>query len=65
MDFSKLLPVKVRFAIYLLTTVGSAVMVYLLAKGLVGDDEMVLWAAVSGLANALAAFKTFPTDVEG
>lgn len=47
-------PPKVRAALYVLTAVGAPVMAYLLIKGVIGPDEMALWAAevtvVAGMA---------------
>lgn len=58
-------PYKVRAALYVFTAVGSPVMAYLLAKGFVGELEMVLWSAEVTAVAALAAFNTEPTKGEG
>lgn len=49
---------KVRFALYLLSAIGSAVAAYLFAKGYVGDAELGLWAAVVAIVNTLSAANT-------
>lgn len=54
------LPAKVRMALYLFTAIGSPVMVYLLAKDIVGELEMALWSAEVLVVGGLAAFKTTP-----
>lgn len=51
-------PRKVRAAIYILTAIGAPVATYLLAKGVIGDLEMTLWAAVTTVVNALAFANT-------
>jgi hypothetical protein len=48
------IPPKVRIALYILTIIGTPVMAYLKAKGIVGDLEINLWSAevvaVAGMA---------------
>lgn len=51
-------PPQVRLGVYIATAVGSAVVAYLVAKGVIGDAEVTLWVALSGLANGLAAVNT-------
>lgn len=48
----------VRFCLYLLSAVGSAVAAYLFAKGYVGDAELGLWAAIVAIVNGIAAANT-------
>lgn len=52
------IPPRVRFALYLLSAVGSAVVAYLFTKGLVGEAESGLWAALVAVINGVAAAKT-------
>lgn len=52
------IPPAVRFALYLLSALGSVVAAYLFAKGYVGDAELALWAGVVAIINGLAAAKT-------
>lgn len=52
------IPPAVRFALYLLSALGSVIAAYLFAKGLVGDAELALWAGVVAIINGLAAAKT-------
>lgn len=52
------IPSKVRFALYLVSAIGSAVAAYLFAKGYVGDAELGLWAAVVAIVNTLSAANT-------
>jgi hypothetical protein len=49
---------KVRFALYLISAIGSAAAAYLFAKGYVGDAELGLWAAVVAIVNTLSAANT-------
>lgn len=55
------IPYKVRAGLYILTGVLSPVVVYLLAKGYIGDLEMALWAGEVTVISALAAFNVDPT----
>lgn len=50
------LPYKVRATLYVLTGIASPVMVYLLARGIVGTLEMALFAAEVTFVSGLAAF---------
>lgn len=52
------IPPAVRFALYIIASVGSVVAAYLFAKGLVGDPELALWAGIVAIINGLAAAKT-------
>lgn len=48
----------VRFVLYLVAAIGSAVAAYLFAKGIVGDAELGLWAAIVAIINGIAAANT-------
>lgn len=48
----------VRFVLYVIAALGSAVAAYLFAKGIVGDAELGLWAAVVAIINGIAAANT-------
>lgn len=50
------IPPKVRAGLYLFTALGSPIAAYLLAKGVIGELEMALWAAEVTAVSALAAF---------
>ena len=52
------IPARVRFGLYVLTAVGTAVVAYLFAKGLIGEAESGLWAALVTFINGLAAANT-------
>ncbi len=56
------LPPKVRAGIYALNVLGTPVMAYLLVIGVIGKNEVALWAAEMTAAYALAALNT---DVQG
>ena len=49
---------RIRFALYLISAIGSAAAAYLFAKGYVGDAELGLWAAVVAIVNTLSAANT-------
>ncbi|MGH9271151.1 MAG: hypothetical protein ACRDZ2_07745 [Ilumatobacteraceae bacterium] len=48
----------VRFCLYLVAAIGSAVAAYLFAKGVVGDAELGLWASIVAIINGIAAANT-------
>lgn len=48
----------VRFVLYIVAALGSAVAAYLFAKGYVGDAELGLWAAIVAIINGIAAANT-------
>lgn len=50
------IPRKIRALLYIITAVGSPIMVYLLALGVVNDAAMVLWGAEVAVVAALAGF---------
>lgn len=49
------IPPRIRLAIYLVTGIGSAVVAYLVAKGIAGDAEVTLWAALVAVVNGMSA----------
>lgn len=53
-------PRRVRAALYLLTALGTPVVVYLQAKGVIGDLELILWSAEVTVVNGIAALNTQP-----
>lgn len=54
------IPAKVRQALYIFTALGTPVVMYLVAKGFIGEVEMTLWSAEVLVVAGLAAFKTTP-----
>lgn len=50
-------PPQIRAALYVLTAVGSPVVAYLLAKGVIGVLEVALWSAEVTVVNTMAALK--------
>lgn len=52
------IPARVRFYIYIANLLGSPVMAYLLARGVIGTLEVGLWAAEMTAAFALAGLNT-------
>ena len=53
---------RIRAALYVLTAVGTPVVVYLQAKGYIGDLELILWSAEVTVVNGIAALNTAPTE---
>lgn len=49
---------QIRLAIYVVTGVGAAVVAYLATKGIIGDAEVGLWAALVAVVNGMAALNT-------
>jgi len=58
------LPWKARLTLYITTVVGTPVVTYLLAKGIIGTIEVNLWLGEVAVASAIAAFNTSPTAEE-
>lgn len=52
------IPPKVRAGLYIVTSLGTPVVVYLLAKGYIGDLEVALWGGEVAVVNAMAALNT-------
>ena len=52
---------RVRAILYVATLVGTPVVVYLQAKGVIGDLELTLWGAEVTAVSAMAALNT-PTS---
>lgn len=51
------IPPKVRATLYLITALGTPVVAYLRAKGVIGNLEVILWSTEVTAVNALAALK--------
>lgn len=49
------LPAKVRAALYILTALGTPLVAYLLAKGVIGELEVSLWSGEVAVVTAMAA----------
>lgn len=47
---------KLRKALYVITALGTPLVAYLLAKGIIGDLEVALWSGEVAVVSALAAF---------
>jgi hypothetical protein len=55
-------PRRVRAVAYLVTALGTPVVVYLQAKGYIGDLELILWSAEVTVVNGIAALNTGSTS---
>lgn len=53
-------PPKIRAALYALNVIGSPIMAYLLARGVIGTLEVTLWAAEMTAVFALAGLNVKP-----
>jgi hypothetical protein len=51
---------RARFVLYLLGTLGSALVAYAVTKGWIGDAEVALWAVIAGVLTTLAAANVSP-----
>ena len=49
------IPKSVRLTLYVLYAVGGVVLIYLEAKGIVGADELALWAGIGSVFGVTAA----------
>ena len=56
------IPRSVRLVLYLVTSIGSLLVTYLAARGLVGPDEIGLWTGFTALIAAMAGFNISPGD---
>lgn len=50
------LPPRARAVLYMFTLLGTPLIAYLNAKGIIGDLEVTLWSAEVVVASGLAAF---------
>lgn len=57
-------PYKIRAALYIFTLLGSPLIAYLQAKGVIGALEVTLWLAEVSAVSLLAALNTTPTNGE-
>jgi hypothetical protein len=51
-------PRRVRIALYLITVLGTPLIAYLNAKGILGSLEVTLWSAEVAVVTGLAALNT-------
>lgn len=56
------LPPKVRLTIYIVSVLGTAIVLPLYAAHVVGDVVLAVWTSVSAAANGLAAFNVQVSD---
>jgi hypothetical protein len=49
------IPPNVRFGLYVVYAIGSAIATYLAAKSIVGEAEIALWTALGAILTAIAA----------
>lgn len=52
------IPYRIRAGIYIFTALFTPVVIYLKAKGIIGDLEVGLWSAEVTVASSMAAFNT-------
>lgn len=58
------LPYKVRAGLYILITLGTPVIGYLLIKGIISEIEVSLWGGLVMAVSAMATFNTQPNEEE-
>lgn len=51
-------PANIRLILYIVTTLGTPVVTYLVAKDYIGDAEIVLWGGWTTAIAAMAGFNT-------
>jgi hypothetical protein len=49
---------RIRSTLYIITAIGTPIVTYLLAKGLIGNLEVGLWSSEVAAVGMLAAFNT-------
>lgn len=54
------LPSNVRLALYIMTALGTPVIGYFQAIGVIGDLEVGLWSGIVAAVASLAAFNVTP-----
>lgn len=47
-------PAKLRYALYILSGIGSVVVSYLSIKHVIGDAEVALWGGLVAVVNTMA-----------
>ena len=57
-------PYKVRAGLYILSSIGTPIIGYLLAKNIIGELEVTLWGGLTTVVTAMAALNTTPTKGE-
>lgn len=57
-------PPTLRFALYVATVLGTPLVAYLRARGIIGDLEVTLWGAEVAAVTAMAAFNVPSPSVE-
>lgn len=58
------IPYKIRAGLYILITLGTPVVAYLLAKDVIGTLEVGLWGGLTSAVTAMAALNTAPSKEE-
>ena len=58
------IPYKVRATIYIVTGILTPIVMYLLARGIIGELEMSLWGAEVTFVMALAGLNTSQNSTE-
>lgn len=52
------IPASVRFALYILSAVGSVVATYLISVGRIGEAELAAWSGLVSIVTGIAASNT-------
>lgn len=53
---------RIRQALYIVTAVGTPIVIYLQAKGIIGPTEVALWGAEVTVVSAMAGFNVDHTE---
>ncbi len=57
-------PYRIRITIYVITVIGTAVLVPLHQSGLLPDVVLAVWTSLAGAVSGLAAINVTPEDSE-
>lgn len=52
---------NLRLILYIVTAIGAPVIAYLNATGVIGENEITLWAGLTTVVAAIAGFNITPT----
>lgn len=56
------LPHRIRATLYVITAIGTPVVAYLLARGVIGELEVALWSGEVAVVSSMAALNVTNTE---
>lgn len=54
------IPRNIRLTLYIVTSIGSMLVTYLAAKGIIGGDEIAFWTGFTAFIAAMASININP-----